>query len=84
MTEGGGGGQGGAGGGVQGGGGVGGEGEVSRPVLVLQHAHKKNSVTSLTAHPDGLLYSSGRDGAVSSWRLVAGPRYARRSVTYAD
>jgi hypothetical protein len=56
------------GGGGEGGGAGGGAGEV-RPGMTLQHAHKKNSVTSLTAHPDGLLYSSGRDGTVNAWRL---------------
>jgi len=40
------------------------------PAFCLEHAHKKNSVTSLTVHSDGLLYSSGRDGTVKSWRLV--------------
>ena len=41
-----------------------------RPAFCLEHAHQKNSVTSLTVHPDGLLYSSGRDGTVKSWRII--------------
>jgi hypothetical protein len=46
------------------------QGEHIRPAFCLEHAHKKNSVTSLTVHPDGLLYSSGRDGTVKSWRII--------------
>eukprot|EP00960_Hanusia_phi_P076683 768596-Hanusia_phi.AAC.4 len=58
-----------------GGGGGGGGGEeqlgprVLRPFFQQHKAHKSNSITSITSHLNGMLYTSGRDGAVCMWRL---------------